>query len=210
MKLSVRDFTLALRGEFIPLRESTSHEVDRKNTLLIIDSHQRPSWTVRFQLSHSRGDVTRWLVLKTIHQILGKEERVILGILGSIGSPSWFALITWLNQNLIQPGVHLNHDGQSLLYKILKKNPNLSYHKDLARFFNSFQPELRINRVWQEKKRFPPKRFIGVGHNDQGALSSSPKWEMVNSEEEFISSSLDEMINSLREFQELLPVQEPR
>lgn len=45
---------------------------------------------------------------------------------------------------------------------------------DPWREFLSFEPKLEIQKVWTEVKRLPPERYIGVGYNDHGTLSTAP------------------------------------
>lgn len=48
---------------------------------------------------------------------------------------------------------------------------------DPWREFLSFEPKLEIQKVWTEVKRLPPERYIGVGYNDHGTLSTAPSWK---------------------------------
>jgi hypothetical protein len=49
--------------------------------------------------------------------------------------------------------------------------------RDPFREYWSFEPKMEIQKVWTDIQKIPPKRFIGVGYNDHGTLSTAPSWK---------------------------------
>jgi hypothetical protein len=41
---------------------------------------------------------------------------------------------------------------------------------------DSFTPQLEIFKIWTDRVKIPPKRYIGVGYKDHGNLSSALSW----------------------------------
>lgn len=48
---------------------------------------------------------------------------------------------------------------------------------DPKRDYWSFCPEMFVFKMWTLQTMLPPKRYIGIGYNDHGTLSTAPSWK---------------------------------
>lgn len=70
--------------------------------------------------------------------------------------------------------------------------------KDPVREFLSYVPEMYVFKMWTLETRVPPKRYIGVGYNDHGTLSTAPSWKDQQTDHGDVSPRLSALSFSLK------------
>ena len=196
MKINIIHAGHAFNGDFksLPVADSSSEETADKRILWVVSPARRPGWTIVFSSTYSRRKTLRHLVLKFLLQTLSHFER----------------------QVLTQLAIDLPEDEYEILEVILlaKNNNSLTLHRqkiidllieykfleisDPRRELPSYEPELLIRRVWTEKTQLVPKRYIGIGYNDHGTLSSAPSWKEQQTEDGEKPTRLSALLFSIR------------
>jgi hypothetical protein len=153
------------------LQTVSSHE-DKEKILTIIMPRSLPGWRIQASLSHSKFTAAQWLINKAILRNLSKVDQGTLRILGSQLPDSYFVLIKFILSDKFQEseGVH-----RQQIIPIIQKS--FSFHKISRDYLLSFTPSVRVFKVWTKRRSLKPKRFVGVGYNDHGHLSSLPSWK---------------------------------
>jgi hypothetical protein len=152
-----------------------------------------PGWSVIYQSTHTREQTLKHLLLKLILQEINKNEAEVLTMLVVALHPSDYEIMLLIlsNQNKIQ-GL------RSVLQQWLD-----DYHflgiVDSKREFKSFCPEMFIFKMWTLEARLPPKRYIGIGYNDHGTLSTAPSWKDQLTDDGEVTPELSVMRISLEQ-----------
>lgn len=163
--LAVNGLTKSLLVAELPIGESA----DR--ILWVITPLRLPGWSILFKCSHTKKMTIQHLVLKLLLQKINYNEKIVLlQLLVGLSEPEYEVIeLILTNQDKIS----------KLRSEVLQL---LSFHgfleiEDPVRQFPSFTPEVTIFKVWTQKAKIAPKRYIGVGYNDHGTLSSGPSWK---------------------------------
>lgn len=139
-----------------------------------------PGWSIIFQSTHTRELTLRHLLLKLILQRINKNEAKVITMLVVAEPPETYEILLLIlsNQQKIQ-------NVRNALLQQLVEHQFLGI-TDPKRDFNSFCPEMFLFKMWTLETRIPPKRYIGVGYNDHGTLSTAPSWkdQLTDSAEE--------------------------
>jgi len=132
---------------------------------------QLPGWSIIFQSTHTRKLTLRHLVLKFLLQRINKNESIVLTNL-VIGLPEdEYEILILILSNQDKTQKHL----KEILEQIVEHN--FLGITDPYRDFKAFVPELHIFKIWTQRAMIAPKRYIGVGYNDHGTLSTAPSWK---------------------------------
>lgn len=145
---------------------------EKEKMLVIILPHQLPGWRIEVTLSHTKQRTCQWLVNKAILRNLSKWDLEVLRIIGGQLPDAYYFLIKFIISDEFRKA---GSTQRQQIIPIIQKHfliPKVS--KD---YLCSFKPEIDICKVWTKKKSLKPKRFIGVGYNDHGHLSSLPSWK---------------------------------
>lgn len=148
----------------ISTRDSFPSET--QNILLVITPQRLPGWSIIATSSHSRRKTLWWLIARCLFQNASPQEKDVLRLL-TVGDPEVVHEIVDYATSTV-PGRQRVHTANLL---------SIEFPQCTERFLCSFQPSLRVRRLWTEVKKLPPKRFVGVGYNDHGSLSSTPSWK---------------------------------
>lgn len=130
-----------------------------------------PGWSIIFQSTHTRKLTLRHLLLKLILLRINKNEAVVLtNLVVALPQEDYeiFELIL-SNQNKIQ-------ELQKELLQLICEHNFLGI-TDPKRDYWSFCPEMFVFKMWTLQTMLPPKRYIGIGYNDHGTLSTAPSWK---------------------------------
>lgn len=132
-----------------------------------------------------------------ILQRINKNEAQVLTMLVVAETPNTYDCLELilLNQNKI---IKVREN----LLKLLVEHKFLGI-TDPWRNFNSYRPEMFIFKMWTQEARIPPKRYIGVGYNDHGTLSTAPSWKDQLTDDEDESPRLSVLHYSLKQIFEL-------
>ena len=186
---------LAFNGDFksLPVADS-SYEETADRVLWVVTPVRRPGWTIVFLSTFSKKKTLRHLVLKLLLQDLNENEKQVLTQL-AIQLPE--------DEYKILEIILLSKNNNSLLLHRQKFCDLLVEHKflgivDPERELPSYLPELLIQRVWTEKTQLAPKRYIGIGYNDHGSLSSAPSWKEQQTEDGEKPTRLFALLFSMR------------
>lgn len=140
-----------------------------------------PGWSIIFQSTHTREKTLRHLLLKLILERINKHEAIVLTNLVVAESEERYEILELIlsNQNKIQ------NVRQKLLHQLSEHN--FLGVSDPIRDYKSYRPEMFIFKMWTAETRIPPKRYVGVGYNDHGTLSTAPSWkdQLTDDGEEF-------------------------
>lgn len=177
-------FQLALKGETKSLPEAAfplSGESANK-VLWIVTPRVLPGWTIVYRSTHSWKHTLRHLLLKFLFQELNKNEMVVIQMLAVKLTDEDYEILEMILSNHLSKKV--------LLARVLQLLSDYNYLETVqpAREFLSFEPRMEIQKVWTQEKRIPPKRYIGVGYNDHGTLSTAPSWKDQLSEDGEVST----------------------
>jgi len=117
----------------------------------------------------------QWLLCKECTIGLNKNERILLQLSALDASPEIYKFIKVISH--FHNNIKFRREVIELLidakWPLIPKQP--------YRYIRTFEPKLSITKVWLEKKKFPPKGYIGVGHNDSGSRSGSLAWQEIQS-----------------------------
>lgn len=195
MKIHKLHAGLAFNGDFksLPVADSSNEETADR-VLWIETPVRRPGWTIVFSSSFSKKKTLRHLVLKLLLQDLNKNEKHVFTQL-IIQLPD--------DEFKILEIILLTKNNNSLLNHRQKFCDLLVEHKFLGivdpyRELPSYEPELLIQKVWTEKTQLAPKRYIGIGYNDHGTLSSAPSWKEQQTEDGEKPTRLSALLFSMR------------
>lgn len=160
--------------------------------LWIVTPLRLPGWSILFQSTHTRERTLRHLLLKLILQRINKNEAQVLTMLVVALPEEQYEILELIlsNQSKIQ-------NVQLRLLQLLVENEFLGI-KDPVREFHSYVPELYVFKMWTLETRVPPKRYIGVGYNDHGTLSTAPSWKDQQTDHGEVSPRLSAMSFSLK------------
>jgi hypothetical protein len=128
-----------------------------------------PGWVVDVHSSHTWKRTFQHLATKALIQTPRKVEVEFLRILAGERSSFLFEFMKRMN-----PLLELEDYEKKLLF--LHKTQVLFpdfLPQDVKRFIHSFEPKIVLQKWWLDKKQLPPKRFVGIGYNDQGTLGTS-------------------------------------
>jgi len=139
--------------------------------LWVVTPTNLPGWTIVYQSSHNWITSLRHLLLKFLYQSLNKNEMTVIQML--------CVKLTDEDYEIIELILKDHSKIKQNLARILQLVSDYSFLglKDPVREFWSFEPRMEIQKVWTEIRRIPPKRFIGIGYNDHGTLSTAPSWK---------------------------------
>jgi hypothetical protein len=160
--------------------------------LWIVTPRRLPGWSILFQSTHTRESTLKHLLLKLILQRINKNEAQVLTMLVVALPEEQYEILELIlsNQQQIQ-------NVQTRLLDLLSEYEFLGI-KDPRREFHSYVPEMFIFKMWTLETRVPPKRYIGVGYNDHGTLSTAPSWKDQQTDHGDVSPRLSVMLFSLR------------
>jgi hypothetical protein len=160
--------------------------------LWIVTPLRLPGWSILFQSTHTRESTLKHLLLKLIFQRINKNEAQVLTMLVIALPQEQYEILELIlsNQQKIQ-------NVRERLLELLSQHEFLGI-KDPRREFHSFVPEMYIFKMWTLETRVPPKRYIGVGYNDHGTLSTAPSWKDQQTDHGDVSPRLSVMLFSLR------------
>ena len=133
-----------------------------------------PGWLIFVSSTHHWKKTIQHLLLKRILFTLSKPEKQISRILiGERNSTFLYHFWKLLEEEKFPKK---SEENELFLHRCSVLYPDF-LPMDYWRFLKSFDPGLIPTKVWIEKTKLPPKRYIGVGYNDQGHLSDSPSWQ---------------------------------
>ena len=140
-----------------------------------------PGWSIIFQSTHTREQTLRHLLLKLILQRLNKNEVTVLSMLVVAETPKNYEVLLLIlsNQQKILKF-------REPLLQLLAEHNFLGIASVPERGFRSYMPEMFIFKMWTLAAKLSPKRYIGIGYNDHGTLSTAPSWkdQLTDDEEE--------------------------
>lgn len=191
MRIPRIDFDLVLKRDLASVKEKPSFQKVSSKTLFIITPSQLPSWSVVCQSSHSKKDSIRWLICKDGLLGLNKNERTLLQISSSDAPESVYLLIKTLSR--FEKNVKLK---KVLLEGLIEQGWNF-LPLDPKSYIRTYEPQVEFFKIWTTPKRFPPRSYIGKGHNDTGSLSGTLAWQEVQSYTEEEISKDSEIIQYL-------------
>lgn len=202
MKVNKNNFVHLMTGSFSSLPELVpSARVTSERVLSWVSPRELPGLGVLLSSSHTKEQTSQHLIAKWLHfGFLRKNERFVSQLLSAV-LPDYKGEF---QKFILSNEIRRSSDRRELHRQLLRWN--LSFvPKDPKRYLFTFEPELILSRVWLDRKRFPPKKFVGIGYTDQGTLSTSPAWQdqvLWNREEE---SLVDELKIILSQFKVQLP-----
>lgn len=167
------DFQLAIKGvtKSLPVASlSLSGELANR-VLWVVTPRRLPGWTIVFRSTHPWLSTLRHLLLKFLYMELNQNEIVVIQML--------CVKLTDEDYEVIELILSDHSKTKQNLARVLHlvSEYNFLGLRDPVREFWSFEPRLEIQKVWTEIQKIPPKRFIGVGYNDHGTLSTAPSWK---------------------------------
>jgi hypothetical protein len=145
--------------------------ISAERILWVITPLRVPGWSILFKCTHSKKMTIQHLVLKLLLQRINYNEKtVLLQLLIDLPEPEYEIIELILS----------NQDKVSKLRSEILTQ--LAFHNFLEienphRQFASFEPEITIFKVFTDRAKLAPERYIGVGYNDHGSLSSGPSWK---------------------------------
>jgi hypothetical protein len=144
----------------------------KEKILTVMFPRQLPGWRLELVLSHTKQKVFRWLIVKSLYGELSRREKQILRIMGAILSNQEFLIAKFILSNEFELSEYPVRQQCIPILQEKCRFPSIS--KD---YLNSYQPALDFFRIWTKRRSLKPIRFIGVGYNDHGHLSSVPSWK---------------------------------
>lgn len=203
MKIPKRTTALAFNGISKTL-EVAEHPVGSSagRILWLVSPLHLPGWSILFSSDKSKDLVLRHLVLKMLLKRLNKNEEVVFKCL-LVGLPE--------PEYKILEGVFTSPKNSNLGPRVLLEFIRHQFLGivDPIRQLPSYEPQLVIQKIWTEKRRLPPERFIGVGYTDQGHLSTVPSWKdqiILNGEE---TPKLGVLLYSIKKILSWVPSRTP-
>lgn len=193
LKIPKKEATLAFNGRTKSLTIADSlYRGSAENTLWVVTPINLPGWSILFRCSHSRNLTLLHLTLKMLLEDLNKNEKFVMTML-TIGlrEPEYQVLELILS----------NYSKIKVLRsEILDECRHSSFLgiEDPLRQLRSFEPRLEISKMWTERAKLAPKRYIGVGYTDHGSISSTPSWKEQMIEDGEVRPRLGVLLFSLR------------
>jgi len=160
--------------------------------LWIVSPRRLPGWSILFQSTHTREVTLKHLLLKLLLQRINKNEAQVLTMLVIALPEELYRIFELILSNQSK----INEVRQKVL-DLLSEYEFLGI-RDPRREFLSFVPEMYIFKMWTLETRVPPKRYIGVGYNDHGTLSTALSWKDQQTDQGEVSTRLSVMHFSLR------------
>lgn len=206
MKVNKKNFVHLMTASttYIP-RLDTSVRVPSERILGRVTPPTIPGVGILLHLTHTKEKVAQHLIAKwLVFGFLRKNERFVSQLL-SVDLP---IAMSEIQRFILSNEIRRSADRRALHRELLEFDPTLT-PKSPKTYLFTFEPELLIHTVYVDKKRFPPKRFVGVGYTDQGTLSTGPAWQdqvRWDIEEECL---VDELKILLSHFSLQLPSQGP-
>jgi hypothetical protein len=195
MRVNRKNFSQLMDGSVssLPSPDSLSKGAGRKVLVYEQPPIHLPGLGVIILSSHSKEQIFKHLLAKWVYEGFLRKSELLIG-----------AILTATSRDTTQ--IILNF---IVSYKILNKIVRLQLWdqllpfvnhlpEDPQRYLNAFEPEIFILRVWRDRKRFPAKRYIGIGYSDHGTLSTTLAWQeqMVGEEELEVPSAKVKLILS--------------
>jgi len=173
VRIPKRTFRDAIKGEFksLPVANLSLGGVLADRVLWVVSPRRLPGWVVSFRSSHNSRATLRHLLLKFLFQNLNRNEMVVCQMLAVKLPDEEYSILEKILSNPISMKNNLG--------RILTAMSDYNYLelRDPGRYFWSFEPSLVVEKHWFEEIRIPPKRYIGVGYNDKGTLSTALSWK---------------------------------
>jgi len=177
----------------------------KEKILTIIFPRQLPGWRIEVRLSHTKYKFAHWLITKAIFQKTSKREGEILRILGSQLPDGYYILIKFiLSSEFSSESSNRRQQTIPIIQKNFPSFPRIS--RD---YLLSFHPREEICKVWTKRKSLKPIRFVGVGYNDHGHLSSLPSWkdQILYTDNSDLNVEVHNLLDSLRLSFRLSPIE---
>jgi len=195
LKIPKLTAALAFNGDFksLPVAESPFGETAER-VLWTVSPIRRPGWTILFISTKSRKLTLKHLLLKLLLEDLNKNEKHVLTHLLIDLPDEDYQIVEFI---LLARNKDTFLDLRWKICEILSEHKFLEI-EDPLRELRSYEPELTIQRVWTDRTQIAPKRYIGVGYNDHGTLSSSPSWKEQQTEDGEKPSRLGVLLFSIR------------
>lgn len=130
-----------------------------------------PGWSIIFQSTHTRELTLRHLLLKLIFDRINKNEAKVLTMLVVAEPPETYDILMLILSNQ-QRIINVREK----LLQLMSSNQFLGI-TDPRRDYRSYSPQMFVFKMWTAETRIPPKRYIGIGYNDHGTLSTAPSWK---------------------------------
>jgi len=196
MRVSRKNFQQLMDNSLssLPTADSLSKGVGRKVLILEYPPVYPPGLGVILLSTHTKEKVLKHLLAKwTEVGFLRKSELLIGAILiATVRNGSETLILDWMISHTIKNRLIRYQLWQQILPFVghLPESP-LSY-------LNAFEPEIFILKRWMDRKRFPAKAYIGIGHRSSGSLSTTLAWQeqMVGEEQEEVPSAEVKLILS--------------
>lgn len=155
------------------VKTNPNFSVRKEKILIVVFPRKLPGWSLTFHLSHPKRTVLWWLVAKAIFRQLKKSERDILRLIGVQSPDQVFLLVKFiLSDEFTENERPRREQVLRRIQRVFSSFPQLSENS-----LRSFHPSIDVHKVWTNRKRLKPVRFVGVGYNDHGHLSSLPSWK---------------------------------
>lgn len=198
MKVNKNNFVHLMTGSFTSLPELVSlARITSERILAWVSPKELPGLGVLIHSTHTKEKTSQHLIAKWLHfGFLRKNERFAAQLL-SVVLPDYKGEF---QKFILSNEIRRSPDRQDLHRQLYEWNQSL-VPKDPKRYLFTFEPELNLSRVWMDRKRFPPKKFIGIGYSDQGTLSTRPAWQaqvLWNREEESLVEELKIILSQFR------------
>lgn len=190
MKVNKVDFIHLMTGSttFIPRLDSYS-KVSSERILSWITPREVPGMGVLIFSHHTKEQIHQHLLAKWLTLgFLRKSERFFSQFLTVALSPAKAEIQKFILSNEFRKSA----DRKDFHRKLLGMFPSLTPKSPRA-YLYLYEPEGFLRSVWVDKKRFPPKAFIGIGYTDQGTLSTIPAWQEQVTWSETEESLVDEV-----------------
>lgn len=184
MKINKRELIslIANTPSTLPRLES-SVKISKERVICFFNPIYVPGLAILIYSTHTRVQLfqhlySMWFIKGTIR----KSEQIFSQLLSLVSNPTRATILKFisLRNNFLKRELRMELHQKLIDRKIsqLPINPQA--------YATSFEPGILIRSMWMDKKRFPPKAFIGKGHQSSSTLSNGLAWQdqMLGEEEE--------------------------
>jgi hypothetical protein len=196
MRVSRKNFQQLMAGSLtsLPTADSLSKGVGRKVLILEYPPAHPPGLGVILLSTHTKEKVLKHLLAKWAEVGFLRKSELLIGaiLIATFREGPETLILDWMISHQIKNRLVRLQLWQQILPFVnhLPEDP-LSY-------LNAFEPEILILKKWMDRKRFPAKAYIGIGHKSSGTLSTTLAWQeqMVGEEQVEVPSAEVKLILS--------------
>jgi hypothetical protein len=183
MRVNRKDYSQLMAHSLssLPTPDSLSSKLGERVLILEYPPAHLPGLGVIILSSTSKDKIFKHLLAKwVIGGYLRKSERLVGAMLIAQNSNLRNSIIL---DFMISHKINKFERRKDLWNELLPLVLHLPI--DPLSYLNAFEPEIFICRKWYDRKRFPAKRYVGIGYSDHGHLSTTLAWQeqMIGGEE---------------------------